>query len=101
MAKMPDTHIKNDEILDFLTLRSALGACPCCQSARWTNFRAPYAHMDFTIPFSYQQPAGAIPDGIPLLSGLDVVTIYCVNCGFVRQHAAHIIRAWVAQQNDK
>jgi predicted RNA-binding Zn-ribbon protein involved in translation (DUF1610 family) len=80
--------ISDEDVVDFMEARHVSSKCPCCGHTVWHRLAEPFAGINYKIP-------RAIPDGYggsqPFFQ---VVVMYCMNCGFTRQHAAHLIRAW-------
>jgi hypothetical protein len=52
----------------------------------------PLHGFNYAIPPFHQDIYGSY-------SGLEVVVLYCMTCGFVRQHAAHMIRRALEEKN--
>lgn len=84
--------ISDDMILDFFQTKGVGAECPCCRSSLWHRLEEPFAGTNYAIrPY------------VDSLSnfGFEVVVLYCMNCGFTRQHAAHLIRKWAEEHYGK
>lgn len=76
--------ITDDQLQHFLARAKVQNDCPVCGTNRWHRLAESSAGNDFAVP-------NFLPVRGP--SGLEVVVLYCMHCGFVRLHAAHLIRA--------
>jgi ribosomal protein L37E len=81
--------ISDEQIVEFMAARSVKSECPCCGSTRWHRLAEPLWGLNYKIP-PYVESA---------YPGMEVVVLYCMHCGFVRQHAAHLIRKAIEENN--
>lgn len=81
----PKESISDEQLQSFLSQANAGNGCPVCSTNRWHRLMEP-AHG-----FNYLIPSALTHDSY---RGFEVVVLYCMNCGFLRSHAAHLIRAW-------
>lgn len=79
----PLTPISDQMLLDFMEKKRVSPICPLCSNESWHRLVEPAAGTNYLVPPIYESS----------YMGLEVVVIYCMNCGYVRQHAAHLIRA--------
>lgn len=77
--------ISDEQLQAFLAHAHADSGCPTCATNRWHRLPEQSPGVNYAVP-------GFVPMRGP--TGLEVVVLYCMQCGFVRQHAAHLIRAW-------
>lgn len=71
-------------LAEFLGRRGASAACQVCQANSWAD--ANLLGMVATMPI---QPPNANVMGGPRIEAL---TLICENCGFIRFHAADVVR---------
>jgi len=87
----PQESISDELLQSFLSQANASNGCPMCSTNRWSRLHEPIHGFNYAIPTM-------LPEYTEW-RGLEVVVMYCMNCGFVRQHAAHLIRARNEKQN--
>lgn len=87
-GESPDAPIPiSDELVrEFFAF--AESECPFCRTNRWHRLAEDAPGENYSVPpFRPRRGPG----------GLEVVVLYCMKCGFVRLHAAHLIRARSAE----
>lgn len=82
--------ISDEDIIGFMSHAGAKPECPCCGGVQWHRLMEPLHGHNYKIP-----PLLAVASSD--WQGLEVIAMYCMSCGFVRQHAAHLIRKWKAE----
>jgi len=85
----PKSQITDELLTRFLEAKGVRPTCPCCGSTQWHRLHEPLAGFNYKI-------APAVDVGA--FKGIEIVVIYCMNCGFVRPHVAHLMRAWEEKQ---
>jgi uncharacterized Zn finger protein len=86
------SHISDQHVLDFFEAKHVRPTCPCCGNTQWHRLMEPLHGFNYAVAPLPREFTGAY-------SGLEVVVVYCMNCGFVRQHAAHLFRAWEEEKH--
>lgn len=76
------------DFAEFLTEKSAESICPSCGADEWTIVCPP---EDESNAFRLMT---AMKDGIRP-AWISMFAIYCDNCGYVRHHAARVVKSWV------
>ncbi|SPD47497.1 conserved protein of unknown function [Cupriavidus neocaledonicus] len=81
--------ISDQDVVDFMEARQVSSNCPCCGRTVWHRLKEPFYGVNYKI-------SPTIPDGYggSQSNYFDVIVMYCMNCGFLRQHASHMIKAW-------
>lgn len=79
--------VSTDDFIRFLEAKSLEASCPSCQSQQWTVIGS----VDTDTPYRLSTPAKTSLKATNLLT----YAIFCVECGFVRNHMARVVKAWV------
>lgn len=82
--------ISDDLLQRYFSSANAVNGCPICSTNTWARYVDPIGGGNLGV-------ASLTPRHGP--ASLEVVVLYCMNCGFVRQHAAHLISLWAAANN--
>ncbi|MCF1487552.1 hypothetical protein LZ838_09275 [Pseudomonas sp. AA27] len=76
-----------DDFIRFLEAKTGESRCPVCNFQRWVVLGAPSTETSYRMVTTLRD--GAKP------TFLSSFSVYCSNCGFIRQHIARVVKEWV------
>jgi hypothetical protein len=76
--------ITDEDLAKFFLHVGASGKCPVCGTNDWHRLPDDGKGKNYAIP-NFPGPRGY------RVEPLHVVALFCAKCGFVRQHATHVI----------
>lgn len=93
--KLSPLAVSSDDFIRFLESISINDQCPVCETDRWTIICTPEDEETPETKYAYRAVA-PLRDG-PKPMNLSSFSLYCNNCGYLRQHVAKVVRAWVRE----
>lgn len=76
-----------DDFIRFLEAKTGECRCPACGKERWTVLGVPRTDATYRMVTTLRDSEKP--------SSLSTFSVYCSNCGFLRQHVARIVKEWV------
>lgn len=81
--------IEMDGFIRFLEAKSLQSKCPSCGSGTWVIVGDPETNLCSQLQIPGRDRG--------LMESLPVVCLHCENCGFIRQHMAHMVQEWIEE----
>jgi hypothetical protein len=81
--------VSGDDFIRFLREKTDEVACPACASNEWTIFSLTEPDQAYRLITPLKSAAHS--------SFVNMLALYCDECGYVRHHLARIVKEWVTQ----